>query len=329
MGDLRPQYRFGVRRSRSFPRGHRRCGTCSCSRTRSATTSARPHALLQPPVDRCYTVEPVLQRPRRAARDDRATATCSAASERRPPLRRPVSNQITSTLATVSCWTSWPGGTCGNAISRPGAVRRRRRHPATAARRCAAGSGNAFTDPGEECDDGNLATGDGCSPTCTHEPLCGDSSVDAGEQCDDGNLSSGDGCSAACQTEPCLVLRSGQSVWAKARVSVKKPGTDRSGLSISGTFGLGLPVASLGLGTTGARLILENRPARGASTSRCPPAVCGASAPASGSIAIRPAPPAIRKVVVRDRTRGGSRTCRSPSRGRAPTRSRPRTCRSP
>jgi TonB family protein len=32
--------------------------------------------------------------------------------------------------------------------------------------------------------------------------VCGNNSVEVGEQCDDGNLASNDGCSATCQTEP-------------------------------------------------------------------------------------------------------------------------------
>ena len=91
----------------------------------------------------------------------------------------------------------------------------------------------------EQCDDGNIMSGDGCSPTCQTEsttcdpgcfsdtwigdgecddgcnveacnfdggdcepaPICGDYEIDPGEQCDDGNIMSGDGCSATCQTE--------------------------------------------------------------------------------------------------------------------------------
>ena len=92
---------------------------------------------------------------------------------------------------------------------------------------------------GEECDDGNSVSGDGCSSSCQQEsgwlctqlgsacrqPRCGDSFMDtwivssppsssagfgAGgasanyytEQCDDGNPVSGDGCSATCELEP-------------------------------------------------------------------------------------------------------------------------------
>jgi len=71
----------------------------------------------------------------------------------------------------------------------------------------------------EQCDDGNTAAGDGCSPGCTVEPGwacalgtgpggidlcetgCGDGIVPDKEECDDGNLVRGDGCSAACTVE--------------------------------------------------------------------------------------------------------------------------------
>lgn len=65
---------------------------------------------------------------------------------------------------------------------------------------CGDGDVDAFD--GEECDDGNLTSGDGCSSTCQLE-LCGNRILDqsAGEECDDGNLQSHDGCSSACLNE--------------------------------------------------------------------------------------------------------------------------------
>jgi cysteine-rich repeat protein len=65
--------------------------------------------------------------------------------------------------------------------------------------------GNDRVDCGEECDDGNLTPGDGCSATCTSEspPECGNHVLEAGEECDDGNLTSCDGCSAICEMEAC------------------------------------------------------------------------------------------------------------------------------
>jgi cysteine-rich repeat protein len=66
----------------------------------------------------------------------------------------------------------------------------------------------------EACDDGALATGDGCGPTCQPEPgwacdfqghcvevVCGDGLVNGDEECDDSDALGGDGCSAGCTLE--------------------------------------------------------------------------------------------------------------------------------
>jgi cysteine-rich repeat protein len=71
--------------------------------------------------------------------------------------------------------------------------------------------GDGQMDPGEACDDGNTAFGDGCNGLCQAEfnwdclagyctPVssCGDARVTYGEACDDGNTASGDGCAADC-----------------------------------------------------------------------------------------------------------------------------------
>jgi cysteine-rich repeat protein len=66
----------------------------------------------------------------------------------------------------------------------------------------------------EQCDDGNVAIGDGCSATCTVEPgwdcqngpcvpvVCGDEVVAGEEACDDGGTEAEDGCSETCSVEP-------------------------------------------------------------------------------------------------------------------------------
>lgn len=54
----------------------------------------------------------------------------------------------------------------------------------------------------EQCDDGNTLNADGCSDQCRRE-ICGDGLVQAGEQCDDTNTLSNDGCSSACRREYC------------------------------------------------------------------------------------------------------------------------------
>jgi len=77
--------------------------------------------------------------------------------------------------------------------------------------------GDSGVDPGEQCDDGDLVDGNGCSSacfveygwSCTGEPsvctldfLCGDGNLDPAEYCDDNGTSNGDGCSATCFVEP-------------------------------------------------------------------------------------------------------------------------------
>jgi cysteine-rich repeat protein len=47
-------------------------------------------------------------------------------------------------------------------------------------------------------------------------PTCGDGTIDPGEQCDDGNTISGDGCSAQCQIESCFTCVSQPSVCSPA-----------------------------------------------------------------------------------------------------------------
>jgi len=67
-----------------------------------------------------------------------------------------------------------------------------------ARRRC----GDGILDPGEQCDDGNLVSGNGCDATCAPS-ACGNGVVAGGEECDDGNTAGGDGCSATCFVERC------------------------------------------------------------------------------------------------------------------------------
>jgi cysteine-rich repeat protein len=75
---------------------------------------------------------------------------------------------------------------------------------------------NGVVEKGEDCDDGNTVSGDGCSSICLAEgstggAVCGNSVLEKGtpgsnqgvrgENCDDGNAQSGDGCSALCLAE--------------------------------------------------------------------------------------------------------------------------------
>ena len=62
--------------------------------------------------------------------------------------------------------------------------------------------GNAMTESGESCDDGNTTACDGCSAVCAQES-CGNAMVECAEGCDDGNVTDGDGCDANCTVTAC------------------------------------------------------------------------------------------------------------------------------
>lgn len=102
------------------------------------------------------------------------------------------------------------------------------------------GCGDGAIQPGEICDDGNSAPGDGCSadchsveqdfacPTpgqpCVSTVECGDGVVSGQETCDDGNLDPLDGCSDICEIEtgwqciqpgvPCIAAQCGDGILA-------------------------------------------------------------------------------------------------------------------
>lgn len=62
---------------------------------------------------------------------------------------------------------------------------------------------NTAMDVGEQCDDGNQQSDDGCSADCRSLETCGNGIVDAvkRETCDDGNFIDNDGCNSKCQDE--------------------------------------------------------------------------------------------------------------------------------
>ncbi len=75
--------------------------------------------------------------------------------------------------------------------------------------------GDGIVTQPETGDDGNTASGDGCSVTCQvesgwvcpvagqpcHRPVCGDGVKEGNEQCDDGNMAPFDGCDSDCKVE--------------------------------------------------------------------------------------------------------------------------------
>jgi cysteine-rich repeat protein len=61
--------------------------------------------------------------------------------------------------------------------------------------------GDGVVQLGEDCDDGNATSCDGCSADCRAETGCGDGVRCGNEACDDGNADNCDGCSAACTVE--------------------------------------------------------------------------------------------------------------------------------
>lgn len=76
---------------------------------------------------------------------------------------------------------------------------------------------------------GNFWTGYGCSDYrirfyCGEEkPVCGNGVVDSGEECDDGNLNSGDGCSSVCNEEKiignCTDSDGGKNYYVKGTIT--------------------------------------------------------------------------------------------------------------
>ncbi|NUP05604.1 MAG: DUF4215 domain-containing protein [Polyangiaceae bacterium] len=78
---------------------------------------------------------------------------------------------------------------------------------------------------GEQCDDGGVAAGDGCSATCQNEVAapCGNGTIDAGEECDDSNTTSGDGCSSTCIAETLFFSEYIEGTSSNKAVEIKNP----------------------------------------------------------------------------------------------------------
>ncbi|HWP64676.1 MAG TPA: M12 family metallo-peptidase [Candidatus Limnocylindria bacterium] len=97
--------------------------------------------------------------------------------------------------------------------------------------------GNGTLDAGEACDDGNPASGDGCSAGCRFE-VCGNRIVDPGEECDDGNTAAQDGCASDCTLERCPIVVSHQRDWAGGQLVVEPAAAAGPRLGLKATFGV-------------------------------------------------------------------------------------------
>ena len=125
---------------------------------------------------------------------------------------------------SADCTLVEPGFTCPKSQAGAGG-------PCTAApqNQC----GDAILAGTEQCDDGNVMPGDGCSAGCAVEAgwtcptagaackkvaFCGDGNVDLilGEACDDKNTLSGDGCTSLCQVEPNYTCLAGKPCTSNA-----------------------------------------------------------------------------------------------------------------
>jgi cysteine-rich repeat protein len=224
-----------------------------------------PHThCYSPPVDRCYAQEANCYAGPVVCSRGTIMSYCHLACGGLPDIDLVfgdvVSAEIRSTVATATCLTPLTGN-CGNGVVDPG-------------EQCDDGNtvsgdgcsqtcrvevcGNGIPDPGEQCDDGNTVSGDGCSATCQREPRCGDGVVEAGEQCDDGNTVSGDGCSASCRLEMCRILYAGQTLWVRSLVSVQHGAPGRDRLSLRAAFTIPSAFGTLDPAATGTSLLVDD-----------------------------------------------------------------------
>ena len=233
-----------------------------------------------------------------------------------------MSTQIEDTVAGVACLVAVQTGDCGNGVVETG--EQCDDGNGVSGDGCSAGCwiegcGNGVVELAEGCDDGNTTPGDGCSSACQVEPRCGDGTTDAGEECDDGDEESGDGCSAVCQQEPCTVVKSAQTIWPVARVTLRRPGSPKDRLLVRGDFGLALAVGVAE--SRGLRDARHDREQRRGAQARPDAARRRRLGGAPGPLALsRPARDRRRDPEGPDpatRRSAGCPTCRSSSRGRA------------
>jgi cysteine-rich repeat protein len=93
--------------------------------------------------------------------------------------------------------------------------------------------GNGILEGAEQCDGGA-----NCSANCDILPTCGDNFISVGEQCEDGNTVSGDGCSSTCQLEPGYTCTTTLPNVCTAIINCPMPGQ----LFVYNATGLPLPI---------------------------------------------------------------------------------------
>ena len=106
---------------------------------------------------------------------------------------------------------------------------------------------------GEQCEDGNTTSGDGCSATCRFEG-CGDGVIGAGETCDDSNRTNGDDCSAICEAETLFFSEYVEGTEFNKALEIRNPSSTAAFNLVTNSCGLRIYVN--GSATASAPLML-------------------------------------------------------------------------
>ena len=111
------------------------------------------------------------------------------------------------------------------------------------------GSPTQVPNAGAACP-GGICDGNG---QCITSSVCGNGIIEAGEQCDDGDTVSGDGCSATCQVEPGWTCVGEPSVCSRCGNGIIEGVEQCDGTDLGGQT-----CTSLGQGFSGGTLACSN-----------------------------------------------------------------------